>query len=94
MDSRWLPEAIADVDRLYNFLKALDVRAANRALDCIQEAALRLQEHPELGRPMRDDRERREWVAPFGAGAYILRYRLARNTVIVLRVWHSREWRE
>ena len=94
MELLWLPEALEDVDRLYEFLAKIDARAADNALDCIAEAAQRLLEHPELGRRMRDDRERREWVAPFGAGAYVLRYRLMGSAVVIVRVWHSREWRE
>lgn len=94
MELFWLPAALADVDRLYAFLKQVDINAADKALHCIEEAAARLQEHPELGRLMRDDRVRREWVAPFGAGAYVLRYRLTGTAVVIVRVWHSREWRE
>jgi plasmid stabilization system protein ParE len=38
---------------------------------------------------------RRELIVPFGSGAYVLRYRLdtATDTVIIIRVWHSRELR-
>jgi plasmid stabilization system protein ParE len=43
---------------------------------------------------MDDDTGRRELFIPFGAGAYVLRYRIDRDTVIVIRVWHSREARE
>jgi plasmid stabilization system protein ParE len=32
-------------------------------------------------------------VAPFGRGAYVLRYRIDDDAVVVLRVWHSREER-
>ena len=30
---------------------------------------------------------------PFGIGAYVLRYRIHDETVVVIRVWHSREVR-
>ena len=40
---------------------------------------------------MDDDTGRRELVVPFGAGAYVLRYRVHRDTVIIIRVWHNRE---
>jgi hypothetical protein len=44
-----------------------------------------------VGRPVGDDTERRELVVPFGAGAYVLRYRIQDETVVITRVWHSRE---
>ena len=38
--------------------------------------------------------ERLEWFARFGAGAYVLRYRLTpTGEVFILRVWHARELR-
>lgn len=44
---------------------------------------------------MDDDTGRREIFAAFGAGAYVLRYRInAHGEVVVIRVWHSRELRE
>ncbi|MFZ0206077.1 MAG: hypothetical protein WAL59_08165, partial [Roseiarcus sp.] len=30
--------------------------------------------NPLVGRPMRDETDRREWFVAFGAGAYVLRY--------------------
>jgi plasmid stabilization system protein ParE len=42
---------------------------------------------------MDDETERREISVPFGAGAYVLRYRLHDETIVVIRVWHSREAR-
>ncbi|GMR22257.1 MAG: hypothetical protein BMS9Abin37_0593 [Acidobacteriota bacterium] len=43
---------------------------------------------------MGDDTGRRELIIPFGAGAYILRYRIHRDAVVIIRVWHSREARD
>jgi len=43
---------------------------------------------------MADGSGRREVFAAFGAGAYVLRYRLdAGRQPVVIRVWHTREWR-
>jgi plasmid stabilization system protein ParE len=42
---------------------------------------------------MDEDAERRELFVPFGVGAYVLRYRLREETIVVIRVWHSRELR-
>ena len=89
----WLPEAQADIQRLYNFLRERDPRAAERAIRAIQLGAQRLLEFPHLGRRMDEETERREVSVPFGAGAYVLRYRMHAETIVVLRVWHSREER-
>jgi len=90
----WLPEAFEDVERLYGFLIGKDALAAERAMRAISSSADRLQDLPEIGRPMGDDTGRRELIVPFGAGAYVLPYRVHRDTVVVIRVWHSREARE
>jgi plasmid stabilization system protein ParE len=91
----WLPEAVADVERLYRFLADKNPQAARNAALCIQAAARQLETFPEIGRPFRDGSERREVFAAFGAGAYVLRYRLsAAGHPVVIRVWHTREWRD
>lgn len=87
---KWLPEALADLQRLHAWLQPKSPSAARRAALTILEAAARLEDHPELGKPMDDGR--REWFAPFGAGAYVIRYRIDREgSPVVIRVWHSRE---
>jgi plasmid stabilization system protein ParE len=88
----WLPEALRDIERLYRFLDEKNPLAARNAVLCIQAAAKQLEAFPEIGKPMGDGR--REIFAAFGAGAYVLRYRLQDGHPIVIRVWHSREWRE
>ena len=90
----WLPEALEDVSRLYDFLAEKHLQAAQNAIGCIQAAANILEQHPEAGKPMDDDTGRREIFAAFGAGAYVLRYRLnAQGDRVIIRVWHSREAR-
>ena len=90
----WLPEALDDVERLCGFLIEKDAWAAERAMRAISSSADRLQDLPQVGRPMGDDTGRRELIVPFGAGAYVLRYRVHSDTVVVIRAWHSREGRE
>ncbi|MHB1291715.1 MAG: type II toxin-antitoxin system RelE/ParE family toxin [Sulfuricella sp.] len=91
----WLPEALEDVGRLYDFLAEKNRPAAADAVLCIQAAAVRLERFPELGAPMDDGTERRQVFAAFGAGDYVLRYRLDQNGCpVIIRVWHSREARK
>ena len=87
----WLPEAGDDIDRLFEFLLEKNPGAARRAVLTIVEGANRLLAHPQSGSRMDDDTERRDLFLPFGAGAYVLRYRVHYETVVVIRVWHSRE---
>jgi len=88
----WRRRARADIDRLTEFLWEKDEEAAVRALKVILEGAELLASAPRLGRPMGDKTERRALSLPFGTGAYMLHYMLQdENTVVILRVWHSRE---
>ena len=90
----WLPEAIQDIERLHDFLSAKDALAARNAALCIQAAARQIERFPEIGKPLEGPNGRREVFAAFGAGAYVLRYRLTELGPVVIRVWHSREWRD
>ena len=86
----WLPEAIRDIDRLYDFLSDKNPQAARNAVLCIQAAAWKT--FPKSAGSWPTDH--REGFAAFGAGAYVLRYRLdAGRQPVVIRVWHTREWR-
>jgi plasmid stabilization system protein ParE len=90
----WLPEALQDIERLHHFLDQKNPRSARNAVLCIKTAALQLASFPEIGQPLRDGSQRRELYAAFDAGAYVLRYRIdQQGTPVVVRVWHSREWR-
>ena len=42
---------------------------------------------------MSDGTGRRQLFVPFGAGAYVLRYRIHHDDIVVIRAWHSRETR-
>lgn len=89
---KWLPEAIADIERLHAFLKDKDIGAATHAAQCILRGTTLLKNSPRTGRPMPDETGRRELFVAFGAGAYVLRYMVeAKDTVVIIRVWHSRE---
>lgn len=91
----WSPGALDDVEELIRFLDSStgDITVGNRAASLILEAADRLVEQPHIGKPTRDDM--REWFAVFGAGAYVLRYRITpADDILVVRVWHSREDRD
>ncbi|MBM7070719.1 type II toxin-antitoxin system RelE/ParE family toxin [Shewanella sp. 202IG2-18] len=89
----WLPDAIADLVRLREFIQDKNPSAAKRSATKIKEGALTLTNNPESGRPVRGLSPFREILIPFGAGNYVLRYREDNLTIVVVRVWHSKEER-
>jgi len=93
MALRWAPAAVEDLVRLREFLGNKNPGAAARAALRLREAAAVLRDRPELGRPVEDE-EFRDLVAPFGGGAYVLRYRIDEDAVVVVRVWHNKEERD
>ena len=87
----WKPDALADIDRLINFLHPKSPAAAQRAYLAIAEAAQRLAEFPSIGRPMDDlPIGYREILIPFSSSGYRLLY-LDGDPVEVLAVRHMRE---
>lgn len=90
---KWLPEAIADTERLYQFLAEHSPKAAAESAQAILGIVRKLRRFPKLGTPMDD--ERRETYVAFGAGSYVVRYRIdAEGMVVIVRVFHSREGRK
>ena len=91
---KWRPRAVSDIERLHAFLYEKDKAAANKVAYVISQGAVLLETSPRIGRPMSDRTARRELFLAFGAGAYVLRYVLVDdNTVVIIRVWHSKETR-
>ena len=90
---RLTPEAEDDLLRLYDFLLAHDIGAAERALRAIEEAFRLLSFSPFSCRKLaRADPLLRELVIPFGAAGYVALFEIdGRDTVTVLAVRHQRE---
>jgi plasmid stabilization system protein ParE len=88
------PAALADIERLREFLRDKNPTAAQRAIATLSRAIRSLENAPERGRPAGTP-EIRELIVPFGRSAYILRYAHDRlgQEVIILRLWHGREAR-
>jgi len=91
----WLPDAVKDVARLREFIKKDNPIAAKKAGQRILSAVKILIKNPEAGTPSPDEDCElfRDLYAPFGQGGYTIRYRIKQRTVIITRVWHSREER-
>jgi plasmid stabilization system protein ParE len=88
-----LPEAVADLDRLRDFIRVHNPDAAERAAKKILESIRKLSTHPLIGRPVADiDHPKlRDLFIQFGQTGYCLRYSVADDAIIIVRIWHSRE---
>jgi plasmid stabilization system protein ParE len=84
-------EALADLERIIDFLLEASPDTAAKALAQIRSAVTILASHPHIGR--RVDRQRRELVITYGASGYLALYRHdARPDVVrILRLRHQRE---
>lgn len=82
--------ARSDLYRVSDFLAGKDPVAAHNAVELILEGIISLEEMPERGH-LSTDGSYRELHLPFGAGAYVLQYRIDESEVTVLRIFHSLE---
>jgi plasmid stabilization system protein ParE len=83
--------ALADLDRLFDFLAAADPAAALAAAAVIVDAVKILERHPNIGRPVRG--RLRELVISRGRTGYVALYRVTprRDRIEVLAIRHQRE---
>lgn len=87
----WLDSAINDVVRLKEFIIKENSNVAKRAVEAIKDATERLLRHPNIGKPVNDLPFYRDLLIRFGAGGYILRYRIYLNTIYIVHIRHYRE---
>ena len=91
----WLPGALQDMARLRQLLKKENPSVVKKASQRILSAVNLLIKSPEVGMPSPDEdcEVFRDLYAPFGRGGYTIRYRIKQQTILIVRVWHSREER-
>lgn len=83
--------ALADLERLFDFIAAEDPRKAVEQIASVRKAFELLADHPLLGRPAEEGR--RELILSRGRYGYIAKYRWlpAEDTVLILAVRHQLE---
>ena len=88
-----MPEALADLTRLREFIRVHNPEAAERAAKRILASTQRLLKLPFVGRPVMDiDKPAfRDFFIPFGQAGYWMRYTVTDEAIIIVRVWHGRE---
>lgn len=89
------PEAISDVQRLYDFLNTRNPAAAARAMTAIWNKLELVDTMPGLGYRTRFSYIRQVRIL-FGKHGYVARYTIQESdgALLVLRIWHGREARQ
>ena len=87
----WLNSAVDDIVRLREFIAKENPSAAKKAALTLKEAAQLLIETPSIGKPVQDLPQYRDLLIRFGAGGYILRYRVHLDAVYIVHIRHYRE---
>jgi addiction module RelE/StbE family toxin len=89
---KWTRQALADVQRLHQFLNDKNPDSAIRAVKAIRSGVRILQSQPRIGHPASDMAAGyREWLIPFGHSGYVVLYRIDGEEVILLALRHGRE---
>jgi plasmid stabilization system protein ParE len=91
MKLQWTAKAQSDLVRLHEFLLPVNPQAAVKTVRSLVAAPRRLLEHPRMGERL-DHYLPRE-VRRLLVGRYEVRYEIRDETIIVLRLWHTREER-
>lgn len=83
--------ALADLERLTDFLIEIDASSALETVELIEEAVSLLMRHPLVGRPV--EYELRELVISRGRSGYVAFYSLeeAQDAILILAIRHQRE---
>jgi addiction module RelE/StbE family toxin len=84
-------QALADLERLADFLLAADPAAASETIGLIEEAVQILRRHPMMGRPV--EHGLRELVISRGRTGYLALYSIEQEAeaVLILAIRHQRE---
>ena len=90
MKIRYTPEAIHDLDRLREFIEIKNPVASQRVAKELLLGIDKLKVFPKMGvRVLRAPQP--ELVRDLFIGNYTVRYLIAREELIILRLWHGKE---
>jgi plasmid stabilization system protein ParE len=89
----WSAAALTDLDRFAAFLQHNHPSLAEVVAAEIVAKARTLEAHPKLGRVLAGKGPYRQIVLRVLNGAYVFRYRVSNERLVILRVFHARERR-
>jgi len=86
-------EALADLERIFDFTFARDGAEALQHIDRIRGAVMILEDHPEIGRPTEPGSNLRELVISHGRSGYVALYEhsVAEKLIRIAAIRHQRE---
>ncbi len=87
----WLDAAIADLQRLRDFILPYNKEAAQRAARIISAAIAPVASNPRIGKPVEDLPDYHDIIVPFGASGYLLRYLIQGDTIFIIAIKHCKE---
>ncbi len=91
MTLKWTGKALADLERLHDFLTVINPPAVARTVQSLTKTPTRLLANPRIGEQLFefDGREVRRIIV----GKYEIRYEIQDPFIYILRLWHTREHR-
>ena len=89
---KYSAQAIADLQRLHDFLATQDKDVAKRAIAVIRDALKKIAVTPERFHPEEGRIYLREAIIDFGSSGYIARFRhLPNGDILIARIKHQKE---
>ncbi len=89
MQLQWTASALADIGRLHEFLVRVNSRAAAKIVQMLTAVPNSLISNPFVGRRLEEFTPND--VRRIIVGQYELRYEIRKETIYILRLWHTRE---
>jgi len=89
---KYSAQAVADLQRLHDFLVTQDKDVAKRSVAVIRDALKKIAVMPERFRPVQGRMYMREAIIDFGSSGYIARFRhLPSGDIVIARIKHQKE---
>ena len=88
MKLKWTGKALANLERLHDFLAVVNPPAAARTVPSLAKTPTRLLANPRIGEQLFEFEERE--VRRIIVGKYEIRYEIQDSCIYILRLWHTK----